>query len=102
MFSFYYYYYYKHNDDDVARTLKNEQNDVVAAAVTTAVTTNLNDLEKYDKIFDNFNEKYVSGVYAYDLPCQHWNSKKIELQCRSADELATTKFYCFDCETFIE
>lgn len=42
------------------------------------------------------------GIFAYDLPCQHLHTKNIELQCRAADELATTKFICLDCETFIE
>lgn len=59
-------------------------------------------LERYDKIFDIFYRKYELGIFAYDLPCQHLKTHKIELQCRAADELATTKFFCLDCETFIE
>lgn len=59
-------------------------------------------LDRYDNIFDAFYAKYELGIFAYDLPCQHLQTKKIELQCRSADELATTKFYCLDCDTFIE
>lgn len=62
----------------------------------------LKNVEKYDKIFNVFYHKYKIGVFAYDLPCQHVNTKKIELQCRSADELATTRFLCLDCETMIE
>lgn len=46
--------------------------------------------------------KHQIGVFAYDLPCQHIRTKNIELQCRAADELATTKFICLDCGTFIE
>lgn len=61
-----------------------------------------NDLKKFDKVFDVFFHKHKTGIYAYDLPCQHLKTKKIELQCRSADELATTKFLCLDCEIFIE
>lgn len=57
---------------------------------------------KFDKIFNVFYRKYQLGIFAYDLPCQHVHTNKIELQCRSPDELATTRFYCLDCETFIE
>lgn len=60
------------------------------------------DLKLLDKVFDVFFYKHQIGIYAYDLPCQHPRTKKIELQCRSADELATTKFLCLDCGTFIE
>lgn len=59
-------------------------------------------LEKFDRVFDIFFRKHELGIYAYDLPCQHLHSKKIEIQCRAADELATMKFFCLDCETFIE
>lgn len=67
-------------------------------------TNNINPLVNniYDKVFDVFYYKHKMGIFAYDLPCQHLHTRKIEMQCRSADELATTKFYCIDCETFIE
>lgn len=57
---------------------------------------------RYDKIFNVFYQKYKLGVFAYDLPCQHLRTNKREIQCRSSDELATIKFFCLDCETFIE
>lgn len=57
---------------------------------------------KYDKVFDIFYQKYKLGIFAYDLPCQHIRTNLKEMQCRASDELATIKFFCLDCETFIE
>lgn len=59
-------------------------------------------LDLYDKVIDAYFRKHEIGVFAYDLPCQHIHTKNIELQCRSADELAATKFICLDCNTFIQ
>lgn len=69
---------------------------------TTAKKDENKNVNQLDNVFDCFYHKYKTGIFAYDLPCQHLNTKKIELQCRSADELATTTFFCFDCETSIE
>lgn len=59
-------------------------------------------LGRYDRVIDAVNRKYVDGLFAYDKRCSHENSKKIEEQQRSADELVTTRFFCLDCETFIQ
>lgn len=66
------------------------------------ITEDANSLELYDRVFDVFYRKHELGVFAYDLPCQHVNTRSIEVQSRAADELAATKFICLDCGTFIE
>lgn len=77
--------------------------ETVPPKTTTATATmSGKNLGYFDRVFNVFYKKYELGIFAYDLPCQHLNTKKIEMQCRAADELATTRFFCIDCETFIE
>lgn len=86
-------------------TLENaniSSNAAAETAITTTSYANNKCLDRFDKVLNAFYYKYQLGIFAYDLPCQHYHTKKIELQCRSADELATTKFFCLDCETFVE
>lgn len=71
-------------------------------ADNTRETTPKNNVSRFDKVFCVFFKKYERGIFAYDVPCQHQNTRKMEMQCRAADELQTMRFYCLDCETYIE
>lgn len=62
----------------------------------------LPNLQQWDKLFDCFYYKHENKIYAFDVPCQHLHTRQIEIQNRSSDELAATKFYCYDCEMFID